>query len=154
LQTSTGIQPVPMSRRSPLRYERVSPLRYERVSPLRYERVSPLTSHFSALPARCVRYPWPMTRLEQLRAQAEEIRQIAARHKAHSVAVFGSVARGEDGPDSDVDILVDCEPDASLGDLYLLQQELAEYLNVSVDLIDRGGLKPRDKHIRDEALAL
>ncbi len=85
---------------------------------------------------------------------ADEIRRIGARHKAHSVAVFGSVARGEDGPDSDVDLLVDCEPDASLGDLYLLQQELAEYLNVSVDLIDRGGLKPRDTHIRDEALAL
>ena len=56
-----------------------------------------------------------MSRLEQLRAQAAEIRQIAARHKAHSVAVFGSVAQGEDGPDSDVDLLVDCEPDASLG---------------------------------------
>jgi predicted nucleotidyltransferase len=95
-----------------------------------------------------------MTRLEQLRAQAGEIRQIAARHKAYSVAVFGSVARGEVGPDSDVDLLVDCESSASLGDLYLLQQELAEYLNVSVDLIDRGGLKPRDTHIRDEALAL
>jgi predicted nucleotidyltransferase len=99
-------------------------------------------------------YPWLMTRLEQLRAQAEEIRRIAARHKAHSVAVFGSVARGEDGPDSDVDLLVECEPDASLGDLYLLQQELAEFLQVSVDLVDRGGLKPRDTRIREEALAL
>ncbi|HUW78318.1 MAG TPA: nucleotidyltransferase domain-containing protein [Candidatus Nanopelagicaceae bacterium] len=95
-----------------------------------------------------------MTRLEQLRAQAPAIRAIAARHKAHSVAVFGSVARGDDGPDSDIDLLVDCEPGASLGDLYLLQQELAEFLHVSVDLIDRGGLKPRDTHIREEALAL
>jgi predicted nucleotidyltransferase len=68
-----------------------------------------------------------VARLEQLRAQADEICAIAARHKVHSVAVFGSVARGEDGSDSDVDLLVDCEPSASLGDFYLLQQELAEF---------------------------
>jgi hypothetical protein len=95
-----------------------------------------------------------MTRLEQLQAQSAQIHEIAARHKAHSVAVFGSVARGEDGPNSDVDFLVDCEPDASLGDLYLLQQELAEFLQVSVELVDRGGFKPRDTQIRAEALAL
>jgi predicted nucleotidyltransferase len=55
-----------------------------------------------------------MTRLEQLGAQAEEIRLIGARHKARAIAVFGSVARGEDHPDSDVDLLVDFGPGASL----------------------------------------
>jgi len=75
-----------------------------------------------------------LDRLEQLRAQADEIRRIAARHKAHSAAVFGSVARGEDGPDSDID--------------------LADFLKVSVDVIERDGLKPRDSYIRAEAWAL
>ncbi len=95
-----------------------------------------------------------MTRLEQVRAQAAEIRQIAARHKATAIAVFGSVARGEDGPDSDVDFLVDFGPETTLGDVYLLQCELEEFLKVHVDVISRGGLKPRDIHIREEALTL
>jgi predicted nucleotidyltransferase len=95
-----------------------------------------------------------MTRLEQLRAQAPAIRAIAARHKAVAIAVFGSVARGEDGPDSDVDFLVDFGPETTLGDVYLLQCELEEFLKVHVDVVSRGGLKPRDTHIREEALAL
>ena len=95
-----------------------------------------------------------MTRLEQLRAQAAEIRQIASRHKAHSVAVFGSVARGEDGPASDIDLLVDFEPGATLFEQFYLQEELEALLNVHVDVIPRSGLKPRDNRIREEALAL
>jgi len=95
-----------------------------------------------------------MTRLEQLRTQAEEIRLIAARHKASEIAVFGSVARGEDGPNSDVDFLVDFERGSTLGDVYYLQKELEEFLNISVDVVSRGGLKPRDNRIRAEALAL
>jgi predicted nucleotidyltransferase len=95
-----------------------------------------------------------MTRLEQLRAQAADIRQIAARHKAHSVAVFGSVARGEDRPASDIDLLVDFEPGATLFEQFYLQEELEALLNVHVDVIPRSGLKPRDNRIREEALAL
>lgn len=95
-----------------------------------------------------------MTRLEQLRTQANEIRLIAARHKATAIAVFGSVARGEDSPDSDVDFLVDFERGSTLGDVYYLQKELEEFLKTSVDVVSRGGLKPRDNHIRAEALAL
>ena len=95
-----------------------------------------------------------MTRLEQLRAQAGEIRLIAARHKATAIAVFGSVARGEDSSNSDIDFLVDFELGSTLGDVYYLQKELEEFLNISVDVVSRGGLKPRDNHIRAEALAL
>lgn len=43
-------------------------------------------------------------RLDFLRANSNAIKAIAARHKVISIAVFGSVARGEDGPDSDVDL--------------------------------------------------
>jgi predicted nucleotidyltransferase len=95
-----------------------------------------------------------MTRLEQLRAQAEEIRLIGARHKAIAIAVFGSVARGDNGPDSDVDLLVDFGPGASLIDEFHLQEELEKFLQTQVDVVSRGGLKPRDSHIRAEALAL
>jgi predicted nucleotidyltransferase len=95
-----------------------------------------------------------MTRLEQLRAQADEIHAIAARHKATAVAVFGSVARGEDRSDSDIDLLVDFEPGATLFEQFYLQEALEALLNVHVDVIPRSGLKPRDNRIREEALAL
>jgi predicted nucleotidyltransferase len=95
-----------------------------------------------------------MTRLERLRAQAEEIRLIGARHKAIAIAVFGSVARGDDGPESDIDLLVDFKPGASLVDEFHLQEELEQFLHTQVDVVSRGGLKPRDTHIRAEALAL
>lgn len=94
------------------------------------------------------------TRLEYLRANREAIRAIAARHKAFNVAVFGSVARGEDKPESDIDILVDFQPGASLVDEYRLENELREFLKSKVDLVSRGGLKARDTHIREESMAL
>ena len=92
--------------------------------------------------------------MEYLRANSDAIKAIAARHKARSISVFGSVARGEDSPESDIDFLVDCDPAASLFDLVHMRQELIEFLRVEVDLVDQGGLLPRDSHIREEALAL
>jgi predicted nucleotidyltransferase len=93
-------------------------------------------------------------RMAFLKENSEAIKAIAARHKAFNVAVFGSVARGEDGPDSDVDFLVDFLPGASLSDEFRLENELREFLKIPVDLISRGGLKARDSHIREEAMAL
>lgn len=93
-------------------------------------------------------------RLEFLRENSEAIRAIAARHKALSISVFGSVARGEDLLNSDIDFLVDCDPTASLFDLVHMREELIEFLRVDVDLVDQGGLLPRDSHIREEAVAL
>ena len=54
---------------------------------------------------------------ELLEKKKEEILRIAARHGARNVRVFGSVARGEARPDSDVDFLVDMEPGRSLLDM-------------------------------------
>ena len=93
-------------------------------------------------------------RLELLRAKREAIIEIAARHKAFNVAVFGSVARGEDTDGSDVDFLVDFLPGASLVDEFRLENELRDFLKLPVDLVSRGGLKPRDTHIREESLAI
>ena len=78
-----------------------------------------------------------------------EIREIAAKHGAHNIRVFGSVARGEARPDSDVDFLVDMEPGRTLLDLGGLLMELRDLLGVDVDVVTEHGLKPR---IRDRVL--
>lgn len=93
-------------------------------------------------------------RLDFLYANRGTIKAIAARHKALSISVFGSVARGEDGPDSDFDFLVSFEEDSSLLDAASLMNDLADYLKSPVDVISEGGLKPRDVRIREEALLL
>jgi len=87
-----------------------------------------------------------------IQRQREAIHAIAKHHGARSIAVFGSVARGNDHPDSDVDFLVEFEPGSSLLNLMNLQDELEELLGCSVDVLSAGGLKPRDEHIRSEAL--
>lgn len=81
-----------------------------------------------------------------------EIREIASRHHALAISVFGSVARGEDLPDSDFDFLIDFEPGASLLDLMNVQEDLETLLQSPVDVISAGGLKKRDEHIRRESV--
>lgn len=93
-------------------------------------------------------------RLEFLQANSEAIKAIAARHKGLKIAVFGSVARGEDGPDSDVDFLVTFDRDVSVLDWLLLNEELERFLKLPVDVISMKGLKPRDIRIREEAILL
>lgn len=89
-----------------------------------------------------------------LRNRRAEILGIARKRRVHRIAVFGSVARGEAGPDSDLDLLVDFEPETSLIDHVGLSQDLEELLGVKVDIVARGSLKPRDGRIRAEALDL
>jgi putative addiction module CopG family antidote len=69
-----------------------------------------------------------------------------------SAAVFGSVVRGRARPDSDVDVLVDIDPATQfdLFDLVGVKNLLADRLGRTVDVVERGGLKPR---IRDSILA-
>jgi predicted nucleotidyltransferase len=55
----------------------------------------------------------PHSLQELVKLKRAEIEQIAARHGAYNVRVFGSVARGEDSPDSDVDFLIDAGPETS-----------------------------------------
>jgi predicted nucleotidyltransferase len=86
---------------------------------------------------------------ELLKAKREEILQIAAQHGAYNVRVFGSVARGDALPDSDVDFLVDLEPGRSLLDLGGLLVDLQELLARNVDVITERGLRDR---IRDRVL--
>ena len=87
-------------------------------------------------------------------ARRDEIRALVRQHRGRSAALFGSVARGEDTAVSDIDFLVDFEAGSSLFDLLHLQDELAALLGCPVDVVSLGGLKPRDAHIRSEALPL
>ena len=84
-----------------------------------------------------------------LQVRRNDILSVAARYGVRNVRVFGSVARGEARPESDVDILVDMEPGRSLFDLGGLLSELQTLLGVDVDVVTEKGLRPR---IRAEVL--
>jgi predicted nucleotidyltransferase len=78
-----------------------------------------------------------------LQVRRNDILSVAVRYGARNVRVFGSVARGDARPDSDVDILVDMEPGRSLFDLGGLLSELQTLLGVDVDVVTEKGLRPR-----------
>lgn len=86
----------------------------------------------------------PDTRLgRRLRQRRAALIAAVESHGASNLRVFGSVARGEDGPDSDIDLLVDLAPGTGLFGLSMLERELEQILNVDVDLAPTDSLKPR-----------
>jgi predicted nucleotidyltransferase len=78
-----------------------------------------------------------------LKQNRENILEIAARHGAYDVRVFGSVARGEADEKSDIDILVSFEPGRSLFDHAGLMLDLEALLGCKVDVVSDKGLRPR-----------
>jgi hypothetical protein len=70
-----------------------------------------------------------------LQSKREEILHLATRHGAYNVRVFGSAARGEAGPQSDVDLLVAMEPGRSLLDLGSLLADLRDLMGCQVDVV-------------------
>ncbi len=93
--------------------------------------------------------------IEMLHAHRRAILELATRHGARNVRVFGSIARGEDRPDSDVDLLVDVEPGRSLLDVIALEQDLEALLGRPVDVQTDAGLSPYlQQRILAEAAAL
>ncbi|MFN3763766.1 MAG: nucleotidyltransferase family protein [Anaerolineae bacterium] len=74
----------------------------------------------------------------------QEFAEICHRYYVRRLSLFGSVLREDFGPGSDVDILVDFEPDAPVGFITLsrMARELSELLGRPVDLVPRSGLKP------------
>jgi predicted nucleotidyltransferase len=75
--------------------------------------------------------------------QRDAIVAAAERHGMSNVRVFGSVARGEDGPESDVDLLVDLGPEVGLFDLGRAEVELEAILGREVDVVPARMLRPR-----------
>lgn len=101
------------------------------------------------------RYNTPMGVKDILSRRRDEILRIAASHGASNIRVFGSVARGEAGPDSDIDLLVDLERGRSLLDHAALKVDLEQLLERPVDVATERGLKPRIReHILREAIPL
>ena len=86
---------------------------------------------------------------ELLKVKREQILQIAAKHGARNVRVFGSVAHGEAGPQSDVDLLVDVGPDPSPFFPGGLLADLEELLGRRVDVLTENALH---WYIRDRIL--
>jgi uncharacterized protein len=90
-----------------------------------------------------------------LRAKREQVLNLARQHGAHHVRIFGSVARGDAGPSSDIDFLVEMEPGRSLLDLGGLLIDLQELLGCSVDVVTERGLKARIRaRVLEEAIPL
>ena len=94
--------------------------------------------------------------LDDLRTtQRDQILICAGRRGAHNVRVFGSVARGENDAQSDIDFLVDLEPGRSLLELIRLQRELEALLARKVDVVSSRGLRERVRErILQEAVPL
>lgn len=87
--------------------------------------------------------------IDLLRSKRGSILAIAAKHGANNVRVFGSVARGDATAESDIDFLVDLEPNRSLLDIAGLWIDLESLLGQKVDVVTTKGLKSA---IRDDVL--
>jgi uncharacterized protein len=79
---------------------------------------------------------------QRLRQRQRKVKKIAAAHGVHRVRVFGSVARGTERIDSDIDLLMDLPPETGLFALGRLRAELEAVLHAPVDLVPEDGLKP------------
>lgn len=86
---------------------------------------------------------------ELLHRKRDDILRLAAESGAVNVRIFGSVARGEERLDSDVDFLVMMDAGRSLLDLIHLEQSLTEFLKRRAQVVSEGGL---NRHFRDSIL--
>lgn len=90
-----------------------------------------------------------------LKEHREEILRIAALYGARNVRVFGSVARGEDDEQSDVDILVDLEDGRSILDLGGFLYDVQELLGCNVDVVTERSIRSANADaVLEEALAI
>lgn len=90
-----------------------------------------------------------------LMERREDILRVAANRGARNIRVFGSVARGEARPDSDLDLLVELEPGRNLLDLGGLLMELQDLLGCQVDIVTEKGLRDRlRERVLKEAMPL
>ena len=105
--------------------------------------------------SRLLRFHGTSGLARNLRRNADQVRQLVAEAGGTRVRVFGSVAVGEDGADSDVDLLFVMGQPLSLMQLGRLEQRLSDLLGVPVDIVPESALRPdlRDR-VMSEAAAL
>ncbi len=84
-----------------------------------------------------------------LKDYREAIVRIAASHGARNIRIFGSLARGQARPDSDIDILIKLDPERSLLDIIAIKQDLEDLLGRQVDVVTEAAISP---YIRDQVL--
>ena len=77
---------------------------------------------------------------KRLKEKRDAVMLLAAKHGARNIRVFGSVAKGEPGPESDIDLLVKMEEGRSLLDLSALVLDLKDLLGAKVDVVSEDGL--------------
>lgn len=90
-----------------------------------------------------------MCMLDEIRAKRDEIYAIARKHKAEKLWVFGSCARREERPDSDVDLLVSFKPHTTIFDYVHMQDDISRLLGYSVDVVDADALS-RERYFARE----
>ena len=94
--------------------------------------------------------------LPKIDIPSHEITGVCQRHDIRQLALFGSVLRDDFGPESDVDVLVEFEPEARIGYLrfFRLQDELTALFGREVDLFTPNSLKPfaRDRAMQSKAV--
>jgi hypothetical protein len=80
----------------------------------------------------------------------ERLETLCKEHKVERLRVFGSAARGEERPDSDIDLLVDFLGPVGFFELIELEEDLTRFFGRSVDLLTERGLSP---YLRDSILS-
>jgi uncharacterized protein len=98
------------------------------------------------LELRLLKPPSPLARLtgplgRRVRGRRAEIRRLCANAGVTNLRVFGSVARGQETKNSDIDLLVDLRPGTGLFTLVALRGQLERLLDASVDLVPADSLK-------------
>ena len=105
--------------------------------------------------SRLLRFHGTSALARKVRRRAREVRQVVEAAGGSNVRVFGSVANGEDGPDSDVDLVFAMGEPLSMMELGRLERQLADLIGAPVDLVPEDSLRPeiRDR-LQREAVAL
>ena len=80
--------------------------------------------------------------IEELKQKRAEIISIAERNGGRKVRIFGSLARSDSGMDSDVDFLIELEPERSLLDIVAIKQDLEDLLQMKVDVVTESSVSP------------
>lgn len=97
-----------------------------------------------------------MKTIEQIKQILSKLKPMLIKnYEIKEIGVFGSYVRGDQNPQSDIDILVDFEEYPSLLEFVGIEDELSDYLGIKVDLVMKTGLKPYiGRHILREVIYL